>query len=123
MRILLTGNQGYIGTILVPRLWVMGYDVVGLDSGLFRECTLRHVRDVPTIRKDIRDVEASDLDGIDAVIHLAGLSNDPLGDLSAPLTYADQSSGDRPAGRARQARRHPTVSLRLELQRLWRRRR
>jgi len=88
MRILLTGNQGYIGTILVPRLWVMGYDVVGLDSGLFRECTLRTIRDVPTIRKDIRNVEAGDLDGIDAVIHLAGLSNDPLGNLSAPLTYA-----------------------------------
>jgi nucleoside-diphosphate-sugar epimerase len=88
MRILLTGNQGYIGTILAPRLWAMGYDVVGLDSGLFRECTLRAVREMPTIRKDIRDVEARDLDGIDAVIHLAGLSNDPLGDLSAPLTYA-----------------------------------
>ncbi|HUE90612.1 SDR family oxidoreductase [Pseudomonas sp.] len=88
MRVLLTGNQGYIGTILAPRLWAMGYDVVGLDSGLFRECTLRAVREMPTIRKDIRDVEARDLDGIDAVIHLAGLSNDPLGDLSAPLTYA-----------------------------------
>jgi nucleoside-diphosphate-sugar epimerase len=84
----LTGNQGYIGTILAPRMWAMGYDVVGLDSGLFRECTLRAVREMPTIRKDIRDVEARDLDGIDAVIHLAGLSNDPLGDLSAPLTYA-----------------------------------
>ena len=88
MRVLLTGNQGYIGTILAPRLWAMGYDVIGLDSGLFRECTLRVVREMPTIRKDIRDVEAPDLDGIDAVIHLAGLSNDPLGDLSAPLTYA-----------------------------------
>jgi nucleoside-diphosphate-sugar epimerase len=88
MRVLLTGNQGYIGTILAPRLWAMGYDVIGLDSGLFRECTLRAVREMPTIRKDIRDVEARDLDGIDAVIHLAGLSNDPLGDLSAPLTYA-----------------------------------
>jgi len=88
MRVLLTGHQGYIGTILAPRLWAMGHDVVGLDSGLFRECTLRAVRELPTIRKDVRDVEARDLDGIDAVIHLAGLSNDPLGDLSAPLTYA-----------------------------------
>ena len=88
MRVLLTGNQGYIGTILAPRLWAMGYDVVGLDSGLFRGCTLRAMREMPTVRKDIRDVEGRDLDGIDAVIHLAGLSNDPLGDLSAPLTYA-----------------------------------
>jgi nucleoside-diphosphate-sugar epimerase len=88
MRVLLTGNQGYIGTMLVPWLWARGDDVIGLDSGLFRECTLRAMREVPTIRKDIRDVEACDLDGIEAVIHLAGLSNDPLGDLSAPLTYA-----------------------------------
>jgi nucleoside-diphosphate-sugar epimerase len=88
MRVLLTGNEGYIGTILVPWLWARGDEVVGLDSGLFRECTLRALREVPTIRKDIRDVEARDLDGIEAVIHLAGLSNDPLGDLRAPVTYA-----------------------------------
>lgn len=88
MRVLLTGNEGYIGTILVPLLWAVGDEVVGLDSGLFRECTLKVVRPVPTIHKDIRDVEARDLDRIDAVIHLAGLSNDPLGDLNPELTYA-----------------------------------
>ena len=88
MRVLLTGNEGYIGTLLVPLLWARGHEVVGLDSGLFRECTLKAIRPVEkTIRKDIRDVEPRDLDGIDAVIHLAGLSNDPLGDLSAALTY------------------------------------
>jgi nucleoside-diphosphate-sugar epimerase len=63
--------------------------VVGLDSGLFRECTLKAIRPVEkTMRKDIRDIEERDLDGIDAVIHLAGLSNDPLGNLNPDLTYA-----------------------------------
>ncbi len=87
MRVLLTGHEGYIGTVLVPLLWAVGDEVVGLDSGLFRECSLGAVRPVPTIRKDIRDVEARDLAGIDAVIHLAGLSNDPLGDLNPTLTF------------------------------------
>jgi nucleoside-diphosphate-sugar epimerase len=89
MRVLLTGHEGYIGTILVPWLWARGHEVIGLDSGLFRECTLRAaIRPVPTIRKDVRDVEAQDLDGIAAVIHLAGLSNDPLGNLNPGLTFA-----------------------------------
>ena len=89
MRVLLTGNEGYIGTLLVPLLWARNHEVVGLDSGLFRECTLKAIRPVEkTIRKDVRDVEARDLDGIDAVIHLAGLSNDPLGNLNPRLTYA-----------------------------------
>ena len=88
MRVLLTGNEGYIGTILVPWLWARNHDVVGLDSGLFRECTLRSaIRPVPTIRKDVRDVELRDLDQVEAVIHLAGLSNDPLGNLNPHLTF------------------------------------
>jgi nucleoside-diphosphate-sugar epimerase len=88
MRVLLTGNEGYIGTILVPLLWACNHEVVGLDSGLFRKCTLKAIRPIEkTIRKDVRDVEPRDLDGIDAVIHLAGLSNDPLGNLSPRLTY------------------------------------
>ena len=87
MRVLLTGNEGYIGTILVPMLRAAGHEVVGLDSGLFRECSITAVPPVPTIRKDIRDVETGDLDGLEAVIHLAGLSNDPLGDLNPTLTY------------------------------------
>jgi len=87
MRVLLTGSEGYIGTVLVPMLWAAGDEVVGLDSGLFRECSLRAIRPMPTIRKDVRDVEPGDLDGFDAVLHLAGLSNDPLGDLNPTLTY------------------------------------
>jgi nucleoside-diphosphate-sugar epimerase len=88
MRVLLTGNEGYIGTILVPWLWARHHEVIGLDSGLFRQCTLHSaLRPVPTIAKDVRDVERRDLDGIDAVIHLAALSNDPLGNLNPRLTF------------------------------------
>jgi nucleoside-diphosphate-sugar epimerase len=94
MRVLLTGNEGYIGTILVPLLWARNHEVVGLDSGLFRECTLRAIRPIEkTIRKDIRDVEPRDLAGIDAVIHLAGLSNDPLGNLNPRFTYEINHEG------------------------------
>ncbi|MCS6840404.1 MAG: SDR family oxidoreductase [Roseiflexus sp.] len=88
MRILVTGHKGYIGTVLTPMLLERGYEVLGLDSDLFEECTFgAPPLDVPEIRKDIRDVEAADLEGVDAVIHLAGLSNDPLGDLDPQLTY------------------------------------
>jgi nucleoside-diphosphate-sugar epimerase len=87
MRVLLTGNQGYIGTVLAPMLRGAGHDVVGLDNGLFRECSIAPVPDVPALHKDIRDVEPKDLEGFEAVIHLAGLSNDPLGDLNPALTF------------------------------------
>ncbi|MCF6157337.1 MAG: SDR family oxidoreductase [wastewater metagenome] len=88
MRILVTGHKGYIGTVMIPMLLDKGYDVVGLDSDLYEECTFGSgIQDIPEIKKDIRDVEAADLDGIDTVIHLAGLSNDPLGDLNPTLTY------------------------------------
>ena len=87
MRVLVTGNEGYIGCILVPMLRQAGHEVVGLDTGLFRGCALGPIARPPTIRKDVRDVERKDLEGIDAVIHLAGLANDPLGDLDPPLTY------------------------------------
>jgi nucleoside-diphosphate-sugar epimerase len=88
MRILLTGHRGYIGTVMAPILRAAGHDVVGLDSDLFEACTfLGGVPDVPTIRKDLRDVSRADLEGIEAVVHLAALSNDPLGDLNPELTY------------------------------------
>lgn len=91
MRILVTGHLGYIGTVMVPLLLEQGYDVVGCDSDLYARCTFPQggeIADVPAITKDLRDVTARDLRGIDAVIHLAGLSNDPLGNLNANLTYA-----------------------------------
>jgi len=88
VRILVTGNLGYIGTVLTRMLVAEGYDVVGLDSDLYRDCTFgRGLVPVPTMLKDIRDVEPDDLAGFEAVIHLAALSNDPLGNLNPDLTY------------------------------------
>ncbi len=86
-RVLVTGHTGYIGAVLTPLLLARGHDVVGLDSDLFEACTFTGtLADVPSIRKDSRDVSAADLAGVDAIIHLAGLSNDPLGDYRPELT-------------------------------------
>ncbi len=88
MRVLLTGHKGYIGTVLAPMLIEAGHDVHGLDSDLFSRCTFGdEPLQIPETIKDIRDVTADDVQGFDAVLHLAGLSNDPLGDLNADLTY------------------------------------
>jgi nucleoside-diphosphate-sugar epimerase len=88
MRVLVTGHKGYIGAVLVPMLLGKGYDVVGLDIDLFEAGLSAEVSaDIPEIKKDLRDVHVHDLEGVDAVIHLAGLSNDPLGSLDAALTY------------------------------------
>ncbi len=88
MRVLVTGHKGYIGTILVPMLQKAGQEVLGLDSDLYRNSTYGEAPpEVPEILKDIRDIEKNDLVGIDAIIHLAGLSNDTLGDLNPELTY------------------------------------
>ncbi|HEX4812919.1 MAG TPA: SDR family oxidoreductase [Nonomuraea sp.] len=88
MRILLTGHQGYLGTVMAPVLAAAGHEVVGLDSGLFADCVLGPVPDDPPGHAvDLRDVPASALDGIDAVAHLAALSNDPLGSLAPELTH------------------------------------
>jgi nucleoside-diphosphate-sugar epimerase len=88
MRVLLTGHLGYIGTVMVPMLLEKGHDVVGLDSDLYEKCTFgAGIVAIPTMRQDVRDVAEADLRGFDAVLHLAGLSNDPLGDLNPELTY------------------------------------
>lgn len=86
-RVLVTGHLGYIGAVMVAQLKASGYEVVGLDSGLFAGCATENVVDVPCLTRDIRDVTDSDLKGFDAVIHLAGLSNDPLGFLDPSLTH------------------------------------
>jgi nucleoside-diphosphate-sugar epimerase len=85
--VLLTGHDGYIGSVMGPALLEAGYDVVGLDTGYFRECTLvpDRVR-VPAVWKDIRDLEPADLEGFGAVVHLAALSNDPIGNLNDAWT-------------------------------------
>src|ERR1700691_4158619 len=88
MRVLVTGHKGYIGTVAVPMLLKAGHDVLGLDSDLYRNSTYGDTLPVvPEILKDIRDVEKTDLANIDAIVHLAGLSNDLLGDLNPTLTY------------------------------------
>jgi nucleoside-diphosphate-sugar epimerase len=87
MRVLLTGHLGYIGTVLTPMLLAEGHEVVGLDSDLYRRCTfLERIAQVPTLRKDLRDITPADVKGFDAVLHLAALSNDPLGNLNPGLT-------------------------------------
>ncbi|HET9188032.1 MAG TPA: SDR family oxidoreductase [Acidothermaceae bacterium] len=87
MRVLVTGHAGYIGCSLVPLFQDAGHDVVGLDSYLFEGCDFGDVKDIPAYRLDIRDVLPEHLEGFDAVVHLAGISNDPLGDLNADNTY------------------------------------
>lgn len=88
MRIIVTGNRGYIGVVLTPMLQAAGHRVTGIDSGLFEACGFGpDAPAVPTLWTDVRDTTAADFAGADAVIHLAGLSNDPLGDLDPELTY------------------------------------
>jgi len=86
-RILLTGHNGYIGSVMGPHLVKAGYDVVGMDTKYFGECTLTaNGANIPEVKKDIRDLNASDLSDFDAVIHLAALSNDPIGNLNDSWT-------------------------------------
>ena len=105
MRVLLTGHQGYLGTVMAPVLAAAGHEVVGLDSGLFADCLLGPVPDDPPgITADLRDVTVNQLAGFDAVIHLAALSNDPLGSLAPQITYdINQHAATRLARLARDA--------------------
>lgn len=89
MKILVTGHLGYIGAILTPMLQAEGHEVVGMDSDLFRSSAFGEPPpQIPNIEKDVRNATLEDLVGFDAVLHLAGLSNDPLGDIDAELTYS-----------------------------------
>lgn len=105
MKVLLTGHQGYLGTVMTPVLVAAGHEVTGLDTGWFADNVLgpRPV-DPPTIQRDLREVEVSDLEGFDAVIHLAALSNDPLGALAPEITYdINHHASSRLARLAKQA--------------------
>jgi nucleoside-diphosphate-sugar epimerase len=89
VRVLVTGTEGYLGSLLAPLLMQRGHDVVGVDTGFYKEGWLFRGTDrVPlTLDKDIRAIDAADLEGVDAIVHMAELSNDPVGALSPTITY------------------------------------
>ncbi len=107
MRVLVTGHLGYIGVVLTPMLLKAGHEVIGYDSNLFERCTYPAGGEITKVRfsrKDVRDAEVADFKGIDAVLHLAALSNDPLGDLNPETTYEiNHRSSVRIAKLAKQA--------------------
>lgn len=90
MKVMVTGHRGYIGSVMVKMLQAEGHEVCGYDSALYRRCLFAPggtPAGIPEIRKDVRDAEAADFEGVEAVIHLAALSNDPLGNLDPDRTY------------------------------------
>jgi nucleoside-diphosphate-sugar epimerase len=88
MHVLMTGHRGYIGSVMAPLFTGAGHTVVGLDNYLFEGCTFGGTpADFPALRKDLRDVSRADLIGFDAVVHLAAISNDPLGNVNPQCTY------------------------------------
>jgi len=96
MRILITGTEGYIGSVMGPKIAELGHDVVGLDSGFYREGWLYNTKYSylpPCVGKDIRHITTDDLKGFEAVVHLAELSNDPLGQLHEAVTYQINHAG------------------------------
>jgi nucleoside-diphosphate-sugar epimerase len=95
MRICVTGSEGYLGSLLAPELLRLGHEVVGLDTGYYKEGTLyRSGATTPlSISKDLRKIEAADFKGFDAVVHMAELSNDPLGQLAPTITYEINHAG------------------------------
>ena len=123
MKVLVTGHDGYIGTVLVPILQAAGHEVVGLDSRLFRDCGFGPAASpVSALDLDLRQVEPDHLRGFDAVIHLAGISNDPVGDLNPRLTYdINHLASVRLASMAK-AGRGLSLSVLIVLQPLWLRR-
>jgi nucleoside-diphosphate-sugar epimerase len=95
MRIFVTGSDGYLGSLLVPALLRLGHDVVGLDTGFYKERSLYRSGDSSphTLVKDLRAIEVLDLKGCDAIVHMAELSNDPAGQLAPKITYEINHEG------------------------------
>ena len=101
MRVLVTGHHGYIGSVLAPALREAGHEVVGLDTFYYRGCDFGDGSPFEPVRTaDLRDVQPADLEGFDAVVHLAALSNDPLGDFNPNWTYAINRDGTIALARA-----------------------
>ena len=94
-RVLLTGHRGYVGSVMAPILAASGKQVTGLDVEYFRGCDLTPLPDVASVGRDVRDVTLDDLRDIDAVIHLAALSNDPIGNLNTGWTQSINEEGTR----------------------------
>jgi len=89
MRVLVTGNLGYVGTVMTPMLSERDFEVWGLDNGYYRDCILGPIERTGVtrqIQKDLRDITVQDLEGADAIVHLGALSNDPTGELNPKLT-------------------------------------
>jgi nucleoside-diphosphate-sugar epimerase len=86
LKVLVTGNKGYVGSVITEELFKQKFDVLGLDVGFFPKGFVESKYDVNTINKDVRDIEEADIQDCDAIIHLAALSNDPLGELDSSLT-------------------------------------
>jgi nucleoside-diphosphate-sugar epimerase len=104
VKVLVTGHHGFIGSVLAPLLQDAGHDVVGLDTFFFRTCDFGEAPEwAPSLEIDLRDVTPSMLEGVDAVVHLAALSNDPLGDLDAGWTYDINRDGAIALARAAKA--------------------
>jgi nucleoside-diphosphate-sugar epimerase len=105
LRVLITGYNGYIGRVLVPMLEQVGHDLVGLDSDLFAACAFGpDALEIESVEADVRDVETEDLVGFDAVVHLAAICNDPVGNLNPQVTYEiNHLASVRVAEKAREA--------------------
>src|SRR4051812_13468077 len=104
MKVLVTGHHGYIGSVMVGVLQTAGHEICGLDTYLYEGCDFGpDCCKVPSLRKDVRDIEVADLVGLDAVVHLAALSNDPLGRLNESSTYDINHLGSVTLARAAKA--------------------